>query len=64
VSLFDGKTLAGWQSAPDFRVEEGLLVCTGKSMDGNEKDKLLTQKTYRDFRLRFEYRLDRCANER
>ena len=60
--MFDGKSLAGWRPAPDFRVEDGLLVCTGKSMEGNQSDKLLSDREYSDFRLRFDYQLDRCAN--
>lgn len=34
----------------------------GGRQRGNETDKLLTERTYRDFRLRFDYRFDRCAN--
>jgi len=36
TSLLDGKTLAGWRQAHDFRVEDGLIVYTSKSEDGNE----------------------------
>lgn len=58
VSLFDGKSLAGWTGAVDsYRVEEGLLTCVVGSA-GN----LLTEKEYADFVLRFEFRLTAGAN--
>lgn len=61
VSLFDGKTLAGWQEpaspANRYLVNNGLLtvpVATG----GN----LLTAKQYANFVLRFEYRVEPGGN--
>ncbi len=56
VSLFDGKTLQGWQG--DLRgyvVEDGLLVC---KPGGN----LYTDKEYADFIFRFEFKLELNAN--
>ncbi len=59
VSLFDGKTLAGWESKflDRWRVEEGAI------MSGDEKSKipdnyfLFTSKTYTDFEFRCQFRL-------
>jgi len=53
VSLFDGKTLRGWQGAiKGYAVEDGVLVCK-KHGGGN----LLTDKQYADFTFRVEYKL-------
>lgn len=56
VSLFDGKSLAGWtlvnKKGPGYVVEDGLLVCPA---DGGGN--LYTTKEYSDFVLRFEFRL-------
>lgn len=58
VSLFDGKTLNGWQGATKgYVAENGVLVCL-KQTGGN----LYTVKQYADFILRFEYRLEPGAN--
>ena len=58
VSLFDGKTLDGWIGAKDaYRAEDGKIVCV-EATAGN----LLTEKEYRDFVFRFEFRLSPGAN--
>jgi hypothetical protein len=58
VSLFDGKSLAGWESAPGaYAVEDGAIVCVAGS-----KGNLLTEKEYGDFVLRFEFKLTPGAN--
>lgn len=58
VSLFDGKTLKGWQGATDgYAIENGLLVCKKKG-GGN----LFTEKQYRDFVFRVEYKLEVGGN--
>lgn len=58
VSLFDGKTLNGWQGAlKGYVAEDGVLVCL-KSGGG----KLLTTKQYGDFIFRFEFKLEPNAN--
>jgi len=49
VSLFDGKTLEGWQGSVDgYSAEDGAIVC---SKGGN----LYTAKEYSDFVFRFEF---------
>jgi hypothetical protein len=58
VSLFDGKTLAGWKGATDgYVAENGLLVCQKKG-GGN----LFTVKEFGDFIFRFEYKLEPGGN--
>lgn len=56
-SLFDGRTLDGWEGdLKVWRVEDGAI--TGGSMLENPRNEFLTTKrTYSDFVLRLEYRL-------
>jgi hypothetical protein len=57
-SLFDGKTLEGWQGAvKGYAAENGVLVCK-KEGGGN----LFTAKEYADFVLRFEFKLEAGGN--
>ncbi len=57
TSLFDGKTLTGWDGDPKvWRVEEGAIV--GGSLQGNPRNEFLTTKrSFFNFRLKFEYKL-------
>jgi len=56
VSLFDGKTLNGWQGATNgYVAEDGMLVC----LKGGQ---LFTKKEYADFVFRFEFRLPPGGN--
>lgn len=59
VPLFNGKTLDGWQGGKDgYAIEpDGVLVCLPKG-SGN----LYTEKEYRDFHLKFEFKLTPGAN--
>ncbi|HEV3023604.1 MAG TPA: DUF1080 domain-containing protein [Pirellulales bacterium] len=61
VSLFDGKSLDGWQlvdgSGRGYIVEEGTIVCP---KDGGGK--LFTSKEYANFVFRCEYRLEPHGN--
>jgi hypothetical protein len=58
VSLFDGKSLAGWRGATQgYEVVDGELRCR-KGAGG----KLLTEKEFGDFTLRFDFRLTPGAN--
>src|SRR5260221_11909669 len=61
VSVFDGKTLAGWQivgqKGSGYAVENDLLVCP---VDGGGN--LFTTREYGDFVLRFEFRLFEGSN--
>ena len=57
-SLFDGKTLDGWQgSVNGYVVEEGAIACKPKG-GGN----LYTKGEYGDFQLKFEFKLTPGAN--
>ena len=58
VSLFDGKTLDGWQgSVKGYVPESGVMVC--KKEGGGM---LFTAKEYADFVFRFEFKLEPGAN--
>jgi hypothetical protein len=58
VSLFDGKSLAGWIGATDgYVVKDGAIVCDQKK-GGN----LFTEKEYADFVLRLEVLIPKGAN--
>lgn len=59
--LFDGKSLTGWKlvggHGPGYVVEGGKIVCPAAG-GGN----LFTEKEYRNFAFRFEFRLTAGAN--
>ena len=57
ISLFDGKTLNGWEGDPKvWRVENGVIV--GGSMAGNPRNEFLTAKrAFYNFHLKVEYKL-------
>ena len=58
VSLFDGKTLTGWEGETNsvWRVRDGVIV--GGSLEGNPRNEFLaTLKSYKNFHLRLEYKL-------
>ena len=58
ASLFDGKSLSGWQGAAEgYEAVDGELRCR-KGSGG----KLLTQREFGDFVLRFDFRLTPGAN--
>ncbi len=58
VSLFDGKTLSGWQGSVDgYTVENGAIVCIA-----DKGGRLFTDRQYSDFVLRFEFKLTPGAN--
>jgi hypothetical protein len=61
VRIFDGKTLDGWEllgkKGDGYYVADGMIVCA-KGGGGN----LLTKKSYANFILRFEFKLDPASN--
>ena len=59
VSLFDGKTLSGWQatSEANWRVEEGAIV-----VDGGARGFLLHEDTYSNYELQLEFKADKGTN--
>jgi tRNA A-37 threonylcarbamoyl transferase component Bud32 len=60
VSLFDGKTLAGWRVPPDdhghWKVVNGVIDYDAKSEAKGEKN-LWSEKSFKDFVLRIDWRL-------
>lgn len=59
--LFDGRSLAGWRPAGEtecYRIEDGVLEFLKRGAGGN----LYTADTFRDFRLRLDFRLAKMAN--
>ncbi|MBL8216926.1 MAG: DUF1080 domain-containing protein [Bryobacterales bacterium] len=61
TSLFDGKSLKGWkivgQKGPGYVPQDGILVCPA---DGGGN--LFSEKEYKNFVLRFEYKLSPGGN--
>ena len=63
VSIFNGKDLTGWtyggkeKAGKGYQVQDGVLFCT--EHDGG---KLMTEKEYGDFVLRFEFKLEPNSN--
>lgn len=57
VSLFDGRSLAGWEGNTNvWRVRDGVIV--GGSLDGNPRNEFLAAtRRYTNFVLRLEYKL-------
>jgi len=68
--LFDGKTLNGWKilnqdwknpdSKPDFYVENKMIVCN--TVLGTAGGYLITEKSYSDFILEFDVKIDTTLN--
>ncbi len=59
-AIFNGRDLRGWHVKGDndaFKVEDGELV----AQSGQRGQWLLTDKTYRDFQLKFEFKLSKGA---
>ncbi|MEN6577306.1 MAG: family 16 glycoside hydrolase [Phycisphaerales bacterium] len=58
VSLFDGRTLTGWEGNLDwFRIEDGAIVAGSLKKAAPRNEFLCTTKAYRDFELRLQVRL-------
>ncbi len=58
VSLFDGKTLAGWEGKADvFSVQEGAIVAGSLDKAIARNEFLCTKKIYADFELRLDAKL-------
>lgn len=58
VPLFDGTSFEGWEGETNrvWRIRDGVLV--GGSLEGNPRNEFLaTRKSYKNFHLRFEYKL-------
>ena len=59
VALFDGKSLSGWQSvgSAEWRVENGVIV-GGQDGDPRRSGILMTEKTFKDFDLQLDFKID------
>lgn len=58
ISLFDGKTLEGWEGNLDwFRVEDGAIVAGTMNKDIPRNEFLCTTKKYSNFELRLKVKL-------
>ncbi len=58
TNLFDGQTLTGWEGETNsvWRIRDGVIV--GGSLNGNPRNEFLATRTsYRNFRLRLDYKL-------
>ncbi|MEA3210524.1 MAG: hypothetical protein QOE70_3581 [Chthoniobacter sp.] len=58
ISLFDGKSLDGWEgeTAKTWRIQDGAIM--GGSLEGNPRNEFLaTKKSYRNFTMKLEYKL-------
>src|SRR5687768_930757 len=63
VNLFDGKSLDGWEQqngTATYRVEDGCVV--GKTTEGSPNSFLATKKSYGNFELKFEVKVDDALN--
>ncbi|MCE9518672.1 MAG: DUF1080 domain-containing protein [Verrucomicrobia bacterium] len=63
VSLFDGKTLEGWEQhsgKAEYRVEDGAIV--GKTVVNTENSFMCTKKKYGDFIFEFEFKVNPKMN--
>ena len=63
TSLFDGKTLTGWEQhsgKAEYRVEDGAVV--GKTVPDTGNSFLCTSKKYGDFILEVEFKVDPSMN--
>jgi hypothetical protein len=63
ISLFDGKTLAGWEQKnglAHYDAKDGMIV--GTSVPNSPNSFLCTKKNYGDFELEFEVKVDKELN--
>src|SRR6185437_15742761 len=57
-SLFDGKDLSGWQGDEKlWKVQDGMIV--GDSAGLNHNEFLCTKKSFTNFELRLEFKIDK-----
>ncbi len=58
ISLFDGKTFAGWEGNLEaFRIEDGAIVGGSMTKPIARNDYLCSKKTYADFELRLKFKV-------
>ena len=59
-TLFDGTTFAGWNgdTKATWRIEDGTIVAGSPTAAAPRNEFLATDRTFGDFELRFEYKID------
>src|SRR5262245_22491916 len=57
VSLFDGKTLAGWEGSALWRVQDGVIAGGSLTETVKQNDFLASTRDYTNFIVRFQIRL-------
>ena len=63
VSLFNGKDLSGWHGSSAYVVtKDGTLKCDPKAAKPGDRGNLLTDGEYRNFVLRFEFKMPANGN--
>jgi len=63
VSLFDGETLSGWTNGADKEVKEGAWVAEDGILHRKKRGgSLFTEKEYRDFEFRWEWKISPKGN--
>lgn len=68
VSLFDGKTFAGWHGynsdkiSPEWSVQDGAMVLTPDNTNKTGGKNLVTDKDYTDFELSLEWKISEGGN--
>ena len=67
VSLFDGKTFAGWhnfnggKNITSWAIEDSSLVCLGTAKDAHGGD-IASDNDYENFELSWEWKVDKGSN--
>ena len=63
VRLFDGTTFTGWNGDTErtWRIEDGAIVAGSPDAPAPRNEFLATDRTFKDFELRLEYRMDCTA---
>jgi len=67
VSLFDGKSLAGWHgfnktgTVINWDIEDGALVCLGAAKDAHGGD-IVSDAAYDNFELKWNWKIDKEGN--
>jgi hypothetical protein len=67
VSLFDGKSLAGWHGfnktgeVKNWAIEDGAMVCLGAAKDAHGGD-VVSDKEYENFELSWDWKISKGGN--
>ncbi len=64
ISLFDGKSLAGWKHSTRGKAEYSVVdgAIRGVTVEGSENSFLLSEEQFGDFELEFEVKVDDALN--